>query len=375
MNDSVTSPGNLKHSASAPESSREGISTTFSAADWQSKFDTAENIFHPGDSSQVRKSPSKSSRTTTRPTARTRAEFRGLDQQAQAASEAFNAAFNPEATEPVEKAEAQPETAASQPGEDWTARLGNAGAGSKPPDTGNNIPNSSSDPAGPLGAEPDAMDVDETTLSGNGPPNLSSNTIHRRSTGPAHTRRASTDGVSLKDFSSHAPFAPSMAGLQDLDDLSTTLPFESRPSGNLNLKQKTSTKIRDLNLPKPPKPVVPPAIDKLTRDNWNQYVANMNTYMHEWDTFDKRMIDHFGSRQEQVSRSMSKNWVAMVGDGPDADEINAADPVPRAGYAAYMTWLKDDTKCLEWWGRAWELHRQCLEDLGKMREKVKAGLR
>ena len=182
------------------------------------------------------------------------------------------------------------------------------------------------------------------------------------------------NGVDLKDLSQHAPFAPTSTGLKDMDDIAAHLPFESRPAEKVDTNRKPGARLRDLDLPKPPKPVAPPAEDRLDQQNFSQYVTNMNGYMREWNNFNAKMIEHFRHRQDRVCGTMCPNWVGMRGDGPDADDLNESSE-QNAGYAAYMQWLKDDAQCRDWWEHANEQHLICMEDLGRIREKAKKTLR
>lgn len=182
------------------------------------------------------------------------------------------------------------------------------------------------------------------------------------------------NGVDLKEFSQHAPFAPTSGGLKDMDDLASHLPFESRAENAVDSDPKATSRLRVLNLPRPPKTVIPPAEDRLDRNAFLQYVDNMNTYMREWNAFNAKMIEHFRSRQDRVCGTMSQNWMSQLGNGPDADILEESSG-QKAGYAAYMQWLKDDQQCRHWWDSAYDMHVQCMEDLGRTREVAKKKLR
>ena len=168
--------------------------------------------------------------------------------------------------------------------------------------------------------------------------------------------------VKLDDFVNVAPFAPSSTGLKDLDDLATTLPFESRAASGVGRKESISASSRRLNLPKPPKAIAPPARNRLNETTWKTYVADMNAYFYDWNVFNKKMIKHFESRQEQVDMSMANRWIEMQGDGNSGKQ---------AGYATFMQWLEEDAQCREWWNVANEKNRECFEDLGKVRAQMK----
>jgi hypothetical protein len=92
----------------------------------------------------------------------------------------------------------------------------------------------------------------------------------------------------------------------------------------------------------------------------------VNAYFYDWNLFEKKMIQHFCSRQEQVDKDMSSHWVSMIGDGPSLAELEGR----KVGYATYMAWLEEDAKCREWWDVAHERNWQCFKDLGKTRAAV-----
>jgi hypothetical protein len=154
-----------------------------------------------------------------------------------------------------------------------------------------------------------------------------------------------------------------------MDDLSTTLPFESRAARAVNLDQPVSGSSSDLLLPKPPRRIFPPSV--LNEFSWARYVADMNAYACDWRVFNKKMVEHFRSRQEQLDMSMHSHWISMVGDGPSPSALDGRN----AGYATYMAWMAEDDRCRERWNVAYERHRECFEDLGRVRERVKADAR
>lgn len=347
----------------------------FSAADWHDKL-TAD-AFRPPDS-QIRKSPSKLNRAASKPATRARGMSRGIDQDSSSSAE--NATGSEAYPEDVKSAkETNDKAAAFQQGKlppDWASKVKTSATQQPKPENGRTSQDSESTVDSRdhyVVVEEDAMDVDDTPPV-NGKAGHSPGGIPR-STAEAprpSSRRLSVDGgVDLREFAQQAPFTPTRTGLKDLDDLATHLPFESKPEENPN--SKPSARLRALNLPKPPKVVVPPAADRLDQANFLQYVDNMNVYMREWNHFNAKMIEHFRNRQDRVCGTMSPNWIGMLGDGPDADEVDGTG-AQKAGYAAYIQWLKDDAQCREWWDHANENHMQCLEDLGRVREVAKRKL-
>lgn len=232
--------------------------------------------------------------------------------------------------------------------------------------------------------EEDVMDIDDQPVAGNGHRRSSTNGINvhvKGSSRRSSNRQSMNGGIDLSDFTKHAPFVTNPGGLKDMDDLASNLPFESRAEKKVELDRKaTNNKVsRPLDLPRPPRAVMPPAEDRLTMDNFTQYTQNMAAYMKEWNIFNASMLEHFRHRQDMVCGNMLDNWIKIRSDGPDAHGedgdagggLNRPRPTSYAGYATYMQWLQDDAKCREWWDHANELHMKCLEDLGRIREKAK----
>ena len=380
---------------------------TFSAADWDGKFSGTEHFQPTETSSRDRRSPTRTNRTRARSTGTGSGTSRsqGLSEPTITTQE--------EPPEPNGIPSEQPDiytAAAFQTGkfsaEDWAEKLKNqkweipnnelnvnrdrnkapkrgsrSNAAKRLFPTSTSGTDDESDPtAGPSMTkerDPDAMEVDDdlpTIISdGNQQP-------AQATQGTPDTSKPVANGVDLSDLTKAAPFAPSNTGLKDLDDLHTSLPFQSRAADDLNLdrnesQNSTNSGIRRLNLPRAPKTVQAPLVDSLTQDHWESYVQEMYSYMHDWNVFNIKMIDHFRARQDQVNVGMIKHWISSVSDGPSADNIDLCSDTsldqPRAGYAAYMQWLDDDDVCRAWWDEATERHRRCIEDLGKVRARVK----
>lgn len=169
------------------------------------------------------------------------------------------------------------------------------------------------------------------------------------------TRTNQQDGpnLNLDNLKNVAPFASSKDGLKGLDDLSSTLPFESRPAASAQ-----SLAPQRLALPKPPKaPEVP---DKLTQSAWERYLAQMRAYMFEWNGYNKKMLAHFNDRQRDVETGLTPDWMSTVGEGGGE----------RGGYGKYMRGVEEDFRVRAHWDVSWEKHRDCLRGLGKVRERL-----
>ncbi|MCJ1257039.1 hypothetical protein MMC24_004864 [Lignoscripta atroalba] len=158
--------------------------------------------------------------------------------------------------------------------------------------------------------------------------------------------------LNLGNLKNVAPLAPSSSGLKDLDDLSTTLPFESRPA----IVPTQVPAPQRLPLPNPPK--APPVPERLTQVAWDRYTAYMRTYMAEWNAYNSRMLAHFNERQVEVNNKSGGDWITAVGG---------------EGYGRYMRGVEEDFRVREHWDVSWEKHRQCMLGLGEVRAKAVSG--
>ncbi|KAJ5725215.1 Heat shock protein DnaJ N-terminal [Penicillium malachiteum] len=193
-----------------------------------------------------------------------------------------------------------------------------------------------------------------------------------------------------------APFTTTNnGGIENLDDVHATLPFESRA------KKQTTTerdiRPRDLNLPNPPKrPKAPKRIqmglyrEVLPEDKWKHYLSHMASYIHEWNSFNRRMLLHFNTRQEAMQTGLHPNWMSGVGDssrlkidGDDEGENhdpNSSDAdeylIPQSrkgGFSAYLRGIEEDIQVRKHWDVACEMHRECIMELGRLREWIRGG--
>lgn len=154
--------------------------------------------------------------------------------------------------------------------------------------------------------------------------------------------------LALGDLKNVAPFAPNAEGLADLKDLNTALPFESKPS----LKLPSDPPHKPLEIPAPPKPPLVPTT--LTQTSWERYLAQMRSYMFEWNTYNSKLLAHFAERQSNVG-TLSGNWMSSVGDN---------------GYKQYMQGIQEDFRVRQHWDVSWERHQECMKGLGAVRNKM-----
>jgi hypothetical protein len=116
--------------------------------------------------------------------------------------------------------------------------------------------------------------------------------------------------------------------------------------------------------------------------------------MHEWNAFNGRMLTHFNARQEANATGLAPGWISAVGDSTRL-KINGADDnddgttkkdfddyhideflVPgtsKGGFSAYLRGIEEDTQVRKHWEVACEMHRDCILDLGRLREWIRNG--
>lgn len=239
---------------------------------------------------------------------------------------------------------------------------------------------------------------------------------------------ATEQALNMNKLSNVTPFtSTNAAGIDNLQDISSTLPFDSRP--HLPTSHSRPIRPRDLHCPNPPKrPRAPEPVPAgpgsqqrvLPRSTWQRYVAEMNTYMREWKDFNRRMLAHFNARQDAIETGLAPNWIDAVGDSPtlkiptdgdgdgggngnNADDSGLADGLgdgssrtrdpnnersddtnanpddilipgsAKGGYSAYLRGLEEDVKVREHWNVACELHRDCILELGRLRDWIRNG--
>ncbi|KAL2871888.1 DnaJ domain protein [Aspergillus lucknowensis] len=207
-------------------------------------------------------------------------------------------------------------------------------------------------------------------------------------------RDAARNLLNLKNLGGVFPFTPTNSGgLDDLKDISSTLPFESRPKAPKTAMRETHP--RELSCPNPPKRPEPPhpvpvsagskqlAIPRLIMD---RYIGEMNTYVREWEAFDGRMVGHFLSRHRSNLTEMAPNWLGAAGDslrlsddeagresGEETDDNAKASGPRRRGFTSYKNALVQDEKVLKHWEVARERHLECMLRYGEVREWLRSG--
>lgn len=364
----------------------------FSAEEWHEHFATHADMFSPPEPApRDRKSPSKNVRTTRAGQARSFVPTKDERRDAVNGDMNYNIAAG---VRHVDPGDTNTKAAAFQSGKlapDFVDKVNAARRGSKttPAETAPPTPGEPDVEAVHSHSDrptPDEMDVDSPAAPDSESTGSSINVTVEEEQSPTsansnptpyqqdrrHQSNSHASGFNLNDLKQAGPFAPSNSGLKDLDDLTNSLPYESRPAESLEaLHQTNSSTLRHLNLPRPPKIPHCPADNELNQDSWHKFGDAMTAYMHDWTNFNAAMIEHFRARQEAVTHGMYRNWVCAQGDGATAEDFEASKGSDKAGYATYMTWLEDDRKCRTWWDVAFEEHRVCLEGLGRVRKRIK----
>ncbi|EAS32312.3 DnaJ domain-containing protein [Coccidioides immitis RS] len=251
--------------------------------------------------------------------------------------------------------------------------------------------------AAPSGSA-EAMDIDEPIPSGgaqNAQATPSKESANSSKTKIPNTFDTAPDLLNLTDMGLVNPFsATNNGGINDLRNLNNALPFDSQPDLN-----RSRIKPRDLALPKPPKPPTLPNFTAnpglsamkpeqvLARGMWDRYMTDMAAYMNEWNKFNRTMLSHFNARQNFVDTLLSPNWMSARGDGTrlnlggyqasangdaandddESDDAKAIGNPGKYGFGAYVRGMEEDFVVRQHWEVAWERHRQCILDLGRLR--------
>ncbi|KAL8892419.1 MAG: hypothetical protein Q9215_000693 [Flavoplaca cf. flavocitrina] len=177
--------------------------------------------------------------------------------------------------------------------------------------------------------------------------------IPPRATVPPRRAPPQDKHLNLGDLQNVAPFAPNQEGIKNLDDLSTALPFESKASG----QAMKGPSPRELDLPQPPKPPNAPVL--LTQPSWEQYIAGIRFYMTAWNVYNRQMLAHFNERQANSDPASAADWLNAVGVGTE-----------KWGYGKYMQGVEEDFRVRAHWEVSWEKHRECMKELGAVRERL-----
>ncbi|KAL8775580.1 MAG: hypothetical protein Q9209_000076 [Squamulea sp. 1 TL-2023] len=177
--------------------------------------------------------------------------------------------------------------------------------------------------------------------------------IPPRATIPPRKPTPRDSHLGLGELKNVAPFVPNEEGIKDLNDLNTSLPFESKASSQAT-KPPSPQK---LALPRPPKPPLAP--EKLTQSSWEHYISAMRAYMTAWNLYNTQILAHFNERQASQGSVFKPEWMSAIGEGTE-----------KWGYGKYMQGVEEDFQVRQHWDVSCERHRDCMKVLGTVREKL-----
>jgi hypothetical protein len=157
--------------------------------------------------------------------------------------------------------------------------------------------------------------------------------------------------------------ARSSGGVSDLGDLSSTLPFDSRPSE----RHPSAPALGPLNIPKPPNAPIAPATRRLTQGQWKQYVSELSVYMGQWYQFDGRIMDHLQARYKDS---------AKFGTGVPSIQgtalLEARGDVKEGGIERWEAELEQDRRVRDFWAAACNRHQKCIREFVAVKKRVAA---
>ncbi|KAK4125447.1 hypothetical protein N657DRAFT_568646 [Parathielavia appendiculata] len=163
------------------------------------------------------------------------------------------------------------------------------------------------------------------------------------------------------EFHNVEPFAQRASGLNSFADLSTNLPFPSRPSVKIPLSMEHEIAPKQLNIPTPPTaPRAPaslciPGPKAASSQAWVGYVREFEAYLRAWLEFNRKVTDHFAARQKLNEKSEIGVWLNAAGDG---------------GVQEYLRALEEDRIVRQRWMAACDAHELHFREFMGVREKV-----
>ncbi|KAK3901022.1 hypothetical protein C8A05DRAFT_45241 [Staphylotrichum tortipilum] len=144
----------------------------------------------------------------------------------------------------------------------------------------------------------------------------------RATTGGSEDSEDFTARPIFAEFRNVEPFAqPKPTGLSSFADLSSNLPFPSRPAPKISLDGLGAhhEKAQPLELPTPPTaPRAPQSLcipgSKPGAPAWLNYEREFEAYVGLWLAYNKKVTDHFATRQK-VNQERGLEWLGARGDG------------------------------------------------------------
>lgn len=160
------------------------------------------------------------------------------------------------------------------------------------------------------------------------------------------------------------------AGMRNLSDLWTTLPFHSRPSPmhpakgpldttSTNNGTDAETEAERISRAVPRPPLAPLVPSNLNKAHWDTYLAQMSDYVAKWNTYNARMVAHFQDTAVSLAEyshppvgGQSKvldNWLAILGETRE-----------QKGWESYVRELKEDGLWRTAWAEASQRHAEAV---------------
>ncbi|KAK4229923.1 DnaJ-related protein rsp1 [Podospora fimiseda] len=120
----------------------------------------------------------------------------------------------------------------------------------------------------------------------------------------------------FEEFKNVEPFNQKATGLNSFADLSTNLPFQSKPSSRAPIAHEKPAPLVCPPVPQPPKAGVGLTMTaaKLNSPAWATYAQEFQAYLVKWSEWDKQMISHFNARQTQHEKFGFAWVVSGTGD-------------------------------------------------------------
>jgi hypothetical protein len=180
--------------------------------------------------------------------------------------------------------------------------------------------------------------------------------------------------ASLNDLSNVEPLGnPNSAGgkgpgLQNLNDLGTTLPFQSRASAvppTATAKQQ-NTSHESVTLATPPVPSAPEPPLRLSRTSWHAHAQAFGRYLEAFHSFNNTLLTHFAAREQQAQARMrgGMSWLEAVGDS--SSTVNGV----TTGFGGYLEGIRQDEAVRETWKVGCERHAEAVKEFDRLRARV-----
>lgn len=216
-------------------------------------------------------------------------------------------------------------------------------------------------------SDDDAMDIDDPVLT---PPSANANAPHAnghtipangadnaprqapplppRMNGHSQPQKPGSH-LNLGNLKHVFPFAPSNEGLNNMNEMGTTLPAPAEASPP---KCSDNTLGHRLRFPNPP--LCPSSPLSLTQSSWDHYCLNMRRYQDEWTKFNSQMAEILKTVTQE---SLKCDWLNPEG----------------IGYDKHMNMLNEHRRARVHWEVACDNHDKCMGALGDAMDAMVRG--